>query len=159
MTSLTISRTLSLRGHHEPEWANQTVKVTRPEDIVINRDREDTSAPPVLSEREMEEGRVVGATENGSDVTQRPTEAEGSTEQGGDVEVREWCEGRHLVREYHPKDPREEVKPLHHSKISETDTSISGSRRSHPGCIWKFWLKEFPGRQSELCCCRECYTG
>jgi hypothetical protein len=128
VASLTVSRTLSLRGHHEPEWANQTIKVTRPEDIIINRDREDTSALPALSEREMEEGRVVGATENGSDVTRRPAEAEGSTEQGGDVEVKEWREGRHLVREYHPKDPKEEVKTLYHSKTSDTDKSISGPR-------------------------------
>jgi hypothetical protein len=132
---LTLPRTLSLRGHHEPEWANQTVKVTRPEDIVINRDREDISAPPAPSEKEMEEGRAAGTTDNSSDVTRRPAETEGVTEQGGDVEVREWREGRHLVREYHPKDPGEEVKSFNHSQISGTHISISGSRRSHPGCI------------------------
>lgn len=41
----TVSRTWSRhdtwnRGHSLPEWANQTRTVTRPEDIVINRDRE-----------------------------------------------------------------------------------------------------------------------
>lgn len=112
MTSLTLPRTLSLRGHHEPEWANQTVKVTRPEDIVINRDRDDVSSPAVMTEKEMEEGRAA-TTESSSDVTRRAAEAEGSTDPGGDIQIREWQEGRHLVREYHPKGPGEEVSTIY----------------------------------------------
>jgi hypothetical protein len=101
-----MSRTLSLRSRHEPEWATQTRKVTRPEDIVINRDRE--RVPSSATEKEMEEGRV-GAS--GSE-----TDAAKATEQALDREagvknelVKKWREGRHLVIEHHSKVPGAEV--------------------------------------------------
>ncbi|KAG8760091.1 hypothetical protein FRC14_004077 [Serendipita sp. 396] len=108
VTSLTFSRTMSLRGAHEPEWAGQTVKVTRPEDIVINRD---VLPPPTLTEKEMEEGRAAMTNSSGSDATGKNVEAETlAPSEEDDVEVREWREGRHLVREYHPKEPGQEVR-------------------------------------------------
>ncbi|KAG8816140.1 hypothetical protein FRC17_000418 [Serendipita sp. 399] len=106
VTSLTFSRTVSLRGHHEPEWAGQTVKVTRPEDIVINRD----PSIPTTVEKEMEEGRAALTTSSGSDATGKQVEAETIAESEASTEIREWREGRHLVREYHPKEPGREVR-------------------------------------------------
>ena len=107
--SLTIPRTLSLRGHHEPEWAGQTIKVTRPEDIIVNRDHEPTTT--TISEKEMEEGRAA-VTTSSSEGTKKPTDGE-ATPPRGEVEVREWREGRHLVREYRPEDPGEEACEQH----------------------------------------------
>ncbi|CAG7846549.1 Na(+)/H(+) antiporter [Serendipita indica DSM 11827] len=105
--SLTIPRTLSLRGHHEPEWAGQTIKVTRPEDIVVNRDHE--PATTTITEKEMEEGRAA-LTTSSSEGTRKPEDGEVTPLEEGGVEVREWREGRHLVREYRPKDPGGEVR-------------------------------------------------
>jgi len=105
--SITISRTLSLRGNHEPEWAGQ-VKVSRPEDIVINRDI--LSPPVTTTEREMEEGRLVTASEI-SETTPKANDPEGPSNAEDDVTIKEWREGRHLVREYHPNRPGEEVRP------------------------------------------------
>lgn len=109
VTSLSLPRTLSLRGHHEPEWATQITKVTRPEDIVINRDNAPLPVSEPISEKEMEEGRVATTPESSSDVTRGAAEAEGVADTTEGVEIREWREGRHLVREYHPKGPGEEV--------------------------------------------------
>ncbi|KIM28941.1 hypothetical protein M408DRAFT_328997 [Serendipita vermifera MAFF 305830] len=107
--SLTLPRTWSLRGNHEPEWAGQTMKVTRPEDIVVNRDV--LPHPGTVLEKEMEEGRAEATTTSGSEVTRKANDPEGSIP--GEMEnttVREWREGRHLVREYHPHGPGEEVR-------------------------------------------------
>jgi sodium/hydrogen antiporter len=109
--SITMSRTLSLRGNHEPEWAGQTVKVTRPEDIVINRDP--VPQPGTTLERDMEEGRAGATTLNGSDTTGKANGEEGAIPADDNVIVREWREGRHLVREYHPKAPGEEVSSIY----------------------------------------------
>ncbi|PVG00266.1 hypothetical protein CPB86DRAFT_805957 [Serendipita vermifera] len=105
--SITMTRTLSLRGHHEPEWAGMTMKATRPEDIVINRDPE---IPPtgVITEKEMEEGRIPVTPSHSSEDTRKVAETE-AVDQEDVAEVREWREGRHLVREHHTK-PGEEVR-------------------------------------------------
>lgn len=109
VTSLSIPRTLSLRGSHEPEWAANTRKVSRPEDIVINRDPLPAPTITTVNEKELEEGRAASSPVSS---THKPTEG-GSP--AYEVEVREWREGRHLVREYHPKEPGREVRiyPCH----------------------------------------------
>jgi hypothetical protein len=117
--SITMSRTLSLRGNHEPEWAGQTVKVTRPEDIIINRDV--LPQPGTTLERDMEEGRGVAATFNGLDTTGGSNEEEGVSPADSDVTIREWREGRHLVREYHPKRPGEEVSSITYASSFSSD--------------------------------------
>jgi sodium/hydrogen antiporter len=101
-----MSRTLSLRGRHEPEWATQTRKVTRPEDIVINRDH--GSEPISATEKEMEEGRV-GTSGSETDAAKAAEQAfDEEFEEKGEL-VRKWHEGRHLVIEHHRKEPGTEV--------------------------------------------------
>jgi hypothetical protein len=56
----------------------------------------------------MEEGRV-GATTNSSDTAGRAPAEKVAIPAEENVTVREWREGRHLVREYHPNSPGEEV--------------------------------------------------
>ena len=125
MHSITMSRTLSLRGNHEPEWAGQTVKVTRPEDIVINRD---VLPPPATTlERDMEEGRVGATTLN---TTGKANDEEGASP-ADDVTIREWREGRHLVREYHPKRPGEEVSSIIYASSFISDLHFPGTRGGH----------------------------
>ena len=61
-------------------------------------------------EKEMEEGRVEAAPSDGSETTRKANDPEGSVPgESEGVTVREWREGRHLVREYHPNAPGEEV--------------------------------------------------
>ena len=100
-----MSRTLSLRSRQEPEWATQTRKVTRPEDIVINRDHEQTSP---ATEKELEEGRV-GASSSDIDAAKAAEQAlDYECEEKGEL-VRKWREGRHLVVEHHSKEPGADV--------------------------------------------------
>ena len=100
-----MSRTLSLRSRQEPEWATQTRKVTRPEDIVINRD----DTPP--TEKELEEGRV-GASNSDIDAAKAAEQAlDHECEEKGEL-VRKWREGRHLVVEHHNKEPGAEVSQI-----------------------------------------------
>lgn len=85
-------------------------------------------------EKEMEEGRVDATTSSGSERTRRANDPEGSIP--GETEnttVREWREGRHLVREYHPNGPGEEVGlqiALHTSSL--TSLLFSGPCRGYP---------------------------
>jgi len=100
-----MSRTLSLRSRQEPEWATQTRKVTRPEDIVINRDH----IPP--TEKELEEGRV-GASSSDIDAAKAAEQVlDYECEEKGEL-VRKWREGRHLVIEHHSKEPGVEVSQI-----------------------------------------------
>lgn len=100
-----MSRTLSLRSRQEPEWATQTRKVTRPEDIVINRDHEQISPP---TEKELEEGRV-GVSSSDIDAAKAAERAlDYECEEKGEL-VRKWREGRHLVIEHHSKEPGADV--------------------------------------------------
>jgi sodium/hydrogen antiporter len=124
-----MSRTLSLRGNHEPEWAGQTVKVTRPEDIVINRDV--LPQPGATLERDMEEGRAGATTFNSSDTTGRANDEESASPGSDDVTIREWREGRHLVREYHPKRPGEEVSPRIYATSFASDLKFPGPCGGH----------------------------
>jgi hypothetical protein len=124
-----MTRTLSLRGHHEPEWAGMTMKATRPEDIVINRDPE-ISPTGVVTEKEMEEGRIPVTPSHSSEDTRKVATAEGAQDEI--AEVREWREGRHLVREYHTK-PGDEVSQHTILPFMDTQNSylILGPCRSH----------------------------
>src|SRR5258707_15383067 len=101
-----MSRTLSLRGRHEPEWTTQARKVTRPEDIVINRDRE--PEPSSATEKEMEEGRVgtSGSETDAAQVLEQALDYE--CEEKNEL-TRKWREGRHLVIEHHSKEHGTEV--------------------------------------------------
>lgn len=102
--SVTMSRTLSLRSRQEPDWALQTRKVTSPNDIVINRDRE----PSSVTEKEMEEGRV-GALGSETDAARAVEQALDYQYEEKNELVRKWREGRHLVIEHHSKEPGTDV--------------------------------------------------
>jgi hypothetical protein len=79
-----------------PEWANQTRRVTKAEDIVINRDIEDKmergeaegtpSSPRLSADMTIEDGAASG------------TASPASTKQKDEI-VSQWREGRHLVVE------------------------------------------------------------
>jgi hypothetical protein len=107
--SVTMTRTLSLRGRHEPEWATQTRKVTRPEDIVINRDHEPGPSPP--TEKEIEEGRVRASSSDIDTAKTAEQTLDYECEEKGEL-VRKWREGRHLVIEHHSKEPGAEVSQI-----------------------------------------------
>lgn len=104
--SVTMSRTLSLRSRQEPEWAIHTLKVTRPEDIVINRDREPEPSP--ATEKEMEEGRA-GTLGSETDAARAVEQALDHQYEEKNELVRKWREGRHLVIEHHSKEPGTDV--------------------------------------------------
>ena len=107
--SVTMSRTLSLRSRQEPEWATQTRKVTRPEDIVINRDHEPQPSPP--TEKEIEEGRVGASSSDIGAAKAAEQTLDHECEEKGEL-IRKWREGRHLVIEHHSKEAGAEVSQI-----------------------------------------------
>ena len=107
--SVTMTRTLSLRSRHEPEWATQTRKVTRPEDIVINRDHEPGPSPP--TEKEIEEGRAGTSSSDIDTAKAAERTLDYECEEKGEL-IRKWREGRHLIVEHHSKAPGAEVSQI-----------------------------------------------
>ena len=121
-----MSRTLSLRSH-QADWLSNMRKVTRPEDIVINRDRE--PEPISATEKEMEEGRV-GTLDSETGAAKAAEQALDYEYEENDELVRKWREGRHLVIEHHSKEPGTEVGEILTS-LSDHLTILPGASRGH----------------------------
>jgi sodium/hydrogen antiporter len=90
-----------------PEWATQTTRVTRMEDVVVNRDR--------LHEAELGESDKVDSEKtteaSGGEVTPRDENPPDGSGRPG--EHTEWREGPHLIIE-HCHGPGNEVRFLNH---------------------------------------------
>src|ERR1700761_3434640 len=124
-----VSRTWSRHPSMDPtpEWANQTRRVTRPEDIVINRDDElergelATEKPDGLLPGRTTDSSPIEKTSQSSAPMDPAREKEGDEDQPrpdnapdtatgnpNEKETTSWQEGRHLVVEHHL--PGEEVR-------------------------------------------------
>ena len=120
-----VSRTWSRHPSMDPtpEWANQTRRVTRPEDIIINRDDElergelatekpdggrTTDSSPIEKALQSSPPSDAATGKEANEDQPRPDNApDAATGNPNEKETTSWQEGRHLVVEHHL--PGEEV--------------------------------------------------
>ncbi|KAF8527478.1 Sodium/hydrogen exchanger family-domain-containing protein [Hysterangium stoloniferum] len=162
--SRTWSRHQSTDAGIGPEWATQTRRVVRAEDVVINRDRDTSANAMELGQSEKVDSDIM--TASGSGDTPKTNAPVGDAEPRGEVttkdqspldgtaraeEKTEWREGQHLVIE-RSRGPGNEVEVevipnAFDDKPEKLSTAFKGTERAVKGEVAKYMqkIKDIPG--------------